>query len=74
MKKQKLIGKLTIKKMNITHLDAIKGGHGHYRDPLRDHMTFTENTLTTSAPSEQPMTGGGGGCYSDAPTSCLVCV
>ena len=70
MKKQKTMGKLTIKKMNITQLDATKGGY--LNDHLRDVIGFPGDTIMT-APSEQPMPGGGG-CYSDAPTSCLVCV
>ncbi len=56
--------KLDLKKMNVAQLGTIKGGI--IKNPFRD-------IINTGAPSEQPFPGGGG-CYSDAPTSCVVCV
>ncbi|PKV51612.1 hypothetical protein ATE84_3702 [Aquimarina sp. MAR_2010_214] len=55
--------KLSFIKMNVTQLNAIKGGN--IMNPFR--------TIGKNGPSEQPV-GGGGACYSDAPMSCMVCV
>ncbi len=53
---------LEIKKMKISQLSSIRGGH--LDNPFRD----------LNKKASQQLAPGGDGCYSDTPTSCVYCV